>query len=71
MMYRGLKIFFHKKFNPLFIPGVDHAGIATQAKVESALWKNLHLTRTKLGKLKFLQLINEFKIRNEKQITDQ
>ena len=41
-------------FDTLFLPGMDHAGIATQAKVEERL-REEGLTRTDLGREKFLE----------------
>ncbi|MBO4513276.1 MAG: valine--tRNA ligase [Victivallales bacterium] len=38
-----------------WVPGTDHAGIATQAKVEAALKKEQGLTRYDLGREKFLE----------------
>ena len=37
-------------FSTLWIPGTDHAGIATQIKVEEQLRKNENLTRYDLGR---------------------
>ena len=41
-------------YNALWIPGVDHAGIATQIKVEEELRVKEGLTRYDLGREKFL-----------------
>ena len=38
-----------------WVPGMDHAGIATQAKVEAMLKKERNLTRYDLGREKFLE----------------
>jgi len=38
-----------------WVPGMDHAGIATQAKVEAQLKKEQNLTRHDLGREKFLE----------------
>jgi len=40
-------------YNTLWLPGTDHAGIATQAKVEEALAKD-GISRHELGREKFL-----------------
>ncbi len=40
-----------------WVPGTDHAGIATQTKVEAALRKNEGLTRYDLGREKFLERV--------------
>ncbi len=44
-------------FNALWIPGTDHAGIATQIKVEEVLRKEEGLTRYDLGREKFLERV--------------
>ncbi len=41
-------------YDTLYLPGMDHAGIATQAKVEGKL-KEQGLTRHDLGREKFLE----------------
>ncbi len=44
-------------FNTLWVPGTDHAGIATQIKVEENLRKEEGLTRYDLGRDKFLERV--------------
>ncbi|MEN6625603.1 MAG: valine--tRNA ligase [Candidatus Sumerlaeia bacterium] len=39
----------------LWVPGTDHAGIATQHVVEKKLWKDEHLDRRDMGREKFLE----------------
>ena len=39
----------------LWVPGSDHAGIATQAVVEKTLKKSRNATRQQLGREKFLE----------------
>ena len=41
----------------LWLPGTDHAGIATQIKVEERLREEEHLTRYDLGREKFLERV--------------
>ena len=48
-------------FNTLWVPGTDHAGIATQIKVEEALRVNEGLTRYDLGREKFLERVWDWK----------
>lgn len=48
----------------LWVPGCDHAGIATQVVVEKKLWREEQKTRHDLGREKFLEKIWEW--RNEK-----
>lgn len=45
----------------LWLPGTDHAGIATQIKVEEMLRVNEGLTRYDLGREKFLERVWEWK----------
>lgn len=47
-------------FNAMWLPGTDHAGIATQSVVERELKKNGE-TRTALGREKFLEKVWEWK----------
>ena len=44
-------------FNALWIPGTDHAGIATQIKVEEVLRKEEGKTRYDLGREKFVEKV--------------
>ena len=39
----------------LYLPGFDHAGIATQSVVEKRLAKDKNLTRHDLGRSKFVE----------------
>ncbi len=48
-------------FDTLWVPGTDHAGIATQIKVEENLRKNEGLTRYDLGREKFLERVWDWK----------
>lgn len=34
----------------MWVPGIDHAGIATQVVVEKKLWKEKKVTRHELGR---------------------
>jgi len=45
----------------LWLPGTDHAGIATQAKVERELREKENLTRRDLGRDEFLKRVWDFK----------
>ena len=45
----------------LWLPGLDHAGIATQVVVEKQLWTNERKTRHDIGKRNFLQLVWDWK----------
>ena len=48
-------------YSALWMPGTDHAGIATQIKVEENLRKEENLTRYDLGREKFLERVWEWK----------
>ncbi|MBQ6402435.1 MAG: valine--tRNA ligase, partial [Oscillospiraceae bacterium] len=48
-------------FSALWLPGYDHAGIATQIKVEEHLRNTEHLTRYDLGRDKFLDRVWDWK----------
>ncbi|MBQ3181842.1 MAG: class I tRNA ligase family protein, partial [Clostridia bacterium] len=48
-------------FNALWVPGTDHAGIATQVKVEEVLRKEEGLTRYDLGREKFVERVWDWK----------
>ncbi|MBQ3869571.1 MAG: valine--tRNA ligase, partial [Clostridia bacterium] len=60
-----------KGYAALWIPGTDHAGIATQIKVEEYLRKNEHLTRYDLGREKFLDRVWEWKNKYGSRIIEQ
>lgn len=58
-------------FNTLWLPGVDHAGIATQMVVEKYLKQEKGLTKEDLGREKFLKFVWDWKNESEKQIIKQ
>ena len=57
-------------YNALWLPGTDHAGIATQAKVEEALARE-GLSRYDLGREKFVERVWEWKHLYGSRITEQ
>ncbi len=57
-------------YNTLWLPGTDHAGIATQARVEESLNKE-GLSKYDLGREKFLERVWEWKRLYGQRITDQ
>lgn len=59
-----------KGFEALWVPGTDHAGIATQIKVEEAL-RSEGLTRYDLGREKFLDRVWEWKNKYGNRIVEQ
>ncbi|PRP77992.1 hypothetical protein PROFUN_14080 [Planoprotostelium fungivorum] len=56
--------------NALWVPGTDHAGIATQSVIEKKLWKTGQ-TRHDLGRAKFLEKAWEWKDQYAARITGQ
>ncbi len=58
-------------YNALWIPGTDHAGIATQIKVEENLRKEEGLTRYDLGREKFLDRVWDWKKQYGSRIINQ
>ena len=58
-------------FNTLWVPGTDHAGIATQIKVEEQLRVNEGLTRYDLGRDQFLERVWDWKHKYGNRIISQ
>ena len=58
-------------YSALWIPGTDHAGIATQIKVEENLRVNEGLTRYDLGREKFLERVWDWKNQYGSRIINQ
>ena len=58
-------------YSALWLPGVDHAGIATQIKVEEVLRKEEGLTRYDLGRDKFLERVWKWKEQYGDRIVEQ
>jgi valyl-tRNA synthetase len=58
-------------FNALWMPGTDHAGIATQAVVERRLLEEQKLSRHDLGREGLIEKIWEWKAQYEKRIIGQ
>jgi len=55
----------------LWVPGTDHAGIATQLQVEKDLLRTEEVTREELGREKFLERAWAWKAKYHKLITNQ
>src|SRR6478672_9719622 len=64
---------FHRMrgFNALWMPGTDHAGIATQAVVERLVFAQEKKTRHDLGRDALVKRIWEWKDKYEARILDQ
>ena len=58
-------------YSTLWVPGTDHAGIATQIKVEEALRNEEGLTRYDLGREKFLERVWDWKNKYGSRIISQ
>ena len=58
-------------YDALWVPGTDHAGIATQIKVEENLRKNEGLSRHDLGREKFLERVWDWKHQYGNRIVEQ
>ena len=64
--------FYRKKgYEMLYLPGTDHAGIATQAVVEKNLKKEENLSRYDLGREKFVERVWAWKEKNGNAIIHQ
>jgi valyl-tRNA synthetase len=60
-----------KGYSTLWIPGTDHAGIATQLMVERDLLRNEEVTREELGREEFVKRTWEWKKKYGSLITNQ
>lgn len=58
-------------YKTLYIPGTDHAAIATQAKVESELYKKEKKTRRDFSDEEFLKLVQNFAKQSQATILSQ
>ena len=58
-------------YNTLWVPGTDHAGIATQIKVEEMLRKEKGLSRHDIGREEFLKLVWDWKAKYGNRIISQ
>lgn len=54
----------------LWLPGCDHAGIATQSVVEKMLYKRQKQTRHDLGREKFIGLVQDWKTEYHQKINN-
>ncbi len=72
-MLQDILIRFKKMqgYETLWMPGTDHAGIATQNAVEKYLARTEGLTRHDLGREKFVERVWEWKEKHGKIIIDQ
>ena len=64
----------HKRmqgYNTLWMPGTDHAGIATQIKVEEMLQKEEGISRYDLGRDKFIERVWDWKRQYGARISNQ
>ncbi len=70
---QDILIRFYKKLNKnvLWQPGTDHAGIATEIVVEKMLQKKNKISKTKLGRTKFIERIWDWKEESGDKIINQ
>lgn len=70
---QDLLIRFHRMqgFRTLWLPGTDHAAIATQAVVEKKIYKEEGKTRHDLGREEFLRRVMAFALENQAIILGQ
>lgn len=55
----------------LWLPGTDHAAIATQSKVEKKLYDEERKTRHDLGREEFVERVNKFALESQNTILNQ
>ncbi|MBI4732359.1 MAG: valine--tRNA ligase [Chloroflexi bacterium] len=60
-----------KSYSALWVPGTDHAGIATQLQVEKDLLRTEEVTREELGREKFVERVWSWKVKYHHLITTQ
>ena len=58
-------------YKTLWLPGTDHAAIATQSVVEKKIYKEEGKTRHDIGREEMLRRINEFALESQKTILSQ
>eukprot|EP00898_Chlorokybus_atmophyticus_P007302 jgi/Chlat1/7573/Chrsp63S07062 len=58
-------------YEALWVPGTDHAGIATQTVVEKTIAKQEKKSRHDLGREEFIKRVWEWKVKYESRILDQ
>jgi len=58
-------------YKALWIPGTDHAAIATQSKVEKELYKEEKKTRHDVGRDEFIKMVEEFAQNSKNTILSQ
>ena len=58
-------------YKTLYLPGVDHAAIATQAKVEAELYKKEKKTRQDFTRQEFFKLVEQFADKSKATILNQ
>jgi len=73
LVIQDILIRYHrmKGFKTVWIPGTDHAAIATQSKVESLMYKKEGKTRHDLGRDLFLQRVEDFAQQSHDTIINQ
>ena len=73
LVIQDILIRYHrmKGYRTLWVPGTDHAAIATQSKVEGILYKSEEKTRFDLGRDEFLKKVEQFAQESHDTIVNQ
>jgi len=73
LVIQDILIRYHRMLGDktLWIPGTDHAAIATQSKVEAILYKEEEKTRFDLGRKEFLKRVEDFAQKSHDTIVHQ
>ncbi len=73
LVIQDILIRYHRMagFKTLWLPGTDHAAIATQSKVEAEMYKKDKTTRHDLGREEFLQLVENYAAQSHDTIVEQ
>ncbi|MBU6447384.1 valine--tRNA ligase [Patescibacteria group bacterium] len=73
LVIQDILIRYHRMrgYKTLWLPGTDHAAIATQSKVEAMLYKEQEKTRHDLGREDFLKMVYEYAEQSRKTIVEQ
>ena len=73
LAYQDTLIRYHRMLNEdtLWVPGTDHAAIATQNKVEKVIFKENQTTKEDLGRDKFLEKVKDYVGESQSTIRNQ
>ncbi len=73
LVIQDILIRYHRMrgYKTLWLPGTDHAAIATQSKVEAILYKEQEKTRHDIGREEFLKMVQDYAEQSRKTIVEQ